>query len=509
MLSLVNLFASWNLKRRIRQIEYFMANPVEVQTEHFLQMIRAAALTEWGKVHNYSDIQTIDDFRKQVPVSRYEDIFPYIERMMNGESDILWHGTVEWFAKSSGTSNDKSKYIPITEASLHDCHYKAGRDLLAIYFHYHNPDSHIFNGKILSIGGSHEQNQHHAKIRYGDLSAVLLENLPVFFEWIRTPSKKVALMSNWEEKLEAMCNEVLQEDVRAIVGVPTWTMVLIQKMFEKKDISNHNLSRIWGNLEVFFHGGVNFAPYKENFKALLKHNIHFVNIYNASEGFFGIQLVREDEDMLLMLDYGIFYEFALVEDLSSNYPTTYTLGEVVLNQSYAMIISTNGGLWRYIIGDTVTFTSLLPHKIKITGRTKHFINAFGEELMVDNAERGIEEACRATNALVKEYTAAPIYFSDTEKRGGHQWLVEFEKLPNDLKRFEQVLDQTMQRLNSDYEAKRKGDMILKFPLIQVVPQGTFYAWMKQRGKLGGQHKVPRLSNSRDYIENILALLVTK
>lgn len=509
MFSIVNLFANWNLKRRLRQIEYFMANPVEIQNEHLHQMICAAALTEWGKKHNYSDIISVDDFRKQVPISHYEDIFPYIERMLNGESDVLWHGTVEWFAKSSGTSNDKSKYIPITEASLHDCHYRAGRDLLAIYFHYHNPNSHIFNGKILSIGGSHEISNSNSQARYGDLSAVLLENLPVFYEWIRTPSKKVALMSNWEEKLEAMCHELMDQDVRAIVGVPTWTLLLIQKMFEKKDISDQNLSKLWANLEVFFHGGVNFSPYKENFKAMLHHNIHFVNIYNASEGFFGIQLDREDEDMLLMLDYGIFYEFALVEDLSLSHPVTYTLGEVVLNQNYAMIISTNGGLWRYIIGDTVTFTSLLPHKIKITGRTKHFINAFGEELMVDNAERGIAAACKVTGAFVKEYTAAPIYFAHSAIGGSHQWLIEFETLPKDLTLFEQTLDQTMQKLNSDYEAKRKGDMILKFPVIQIVPKGTFYAWMKKRGKLGGQHKVPRLCNNRSYIENILEMLATK
>ncbi len=509
MFSLITLFANWNLKRRIRQIEYFMANPVEVQNDHLQQMVRAAALTEWGKKYNYSDIETLDDFRREVPVSHYEDIFPYIERMLAGESDMLWHGEVEWFAKSSGTSNDKSKYIPITEASLHDCHYRAGRDLLAIYFHFHNPDSHIFDGKILSIGGSHEANAQNTHVRYGDLSAVLLENLPIFFEWIRTPSKKVALMSNWEEKLEAMCAELLGEDVRAIVGVPTWTLLLIQKMFEKTGNSAQNLSQLWQHLEVFFHGGVNFAPYKENFRKILKHEIYFVNIYNASEGFFGIQLVREDEDMLLMLDYGIFYEFALVEDLSLSYPKTYTLADVELNQNYAMIISTNGGLWRYIIGDTLVFTSLCPHKIRITGRTKHFINAFGEELMVDNAEKGIEEACKRTGALVKEYTAAPIYFSTETKKGGHEWLIEFDILPKDMELFQKTLDQTMQRLNSDYEAKRKGDMILAFPTLRVVPQGTFYAWMKQRNKLGGQHKVPRLSNNRSYVENILALLATK
>lgn len=502
MRSFVNLVASWNLKRRIHQIENFIAHPMETQTEHFAQIIRASALTEWGEKYGYSDIETIADFQRNVPISTYEDLFPYIERMLKGEPDILWHGVTTWFAKSSGTTNDKSKYIPISEESLYDCHYKAGKDLLGIYFHNH-PESNLFSGKILSIGGSHELSNSNEDIRCGDLSAVLLENLPFFYELVRTPSKKVALMSNWEEKLEAMCNEVINEDVRGIVGVPTWTLLLIQQMLEKRNIPDKNLAKIWANLEAFFHGGINFDPYKTAFQSMYSRPISFVNIYNASEGFFGIQNEKTNSDMLLMLDYGIFYEFIDMRDFGSDSPKTYTIDEVELGKNYALLITTNGGLWRYLIGDTIAFTSLSPHKIKITGRTKHFINAFGEELMVDNADKAILAAANATNAHIKDYTAAPFFLA--EGGGGHEWLIEFEQMPEKMEHFENELDTRLKQLNSDYEAKRTGDLVMKNPIIHVVAEGTFYDWMKKRGRLGGQNKIPRLANNRLIFTEILTI----
>ncbi|MFN0200801.1 MAG: GH3 auxin-responsive promoter family protein [Bacteroidia bacterium] len=504
-MKLVNWFASWNLKRRMAQIERYMTHPQEIQTEHLLQMVRAAAQTEWGKMHRYDQIETVADFQRQVPLSYYEDLYPYIERMRQGEADVLWYDSVQWFAKSSGTTNDKSKYIPITEASLHECHYKAGKDLLAVYFHHH-PESQLFSGKILSVGGSHEMSSETAQIRCGDLSAILLENLPIFYELTRTPSKKVALMSDWESKLEAMCNEVMEENVTAIVGVPTWTMLLIQRMMAKKGITDHDLTKIWPNLEAFFHGGVNFAPYRQAFQSWVKHPMAFINIYNASEGFFAIQFEPESDDMLLMLDYGIFYEFIPMETFDLPSPPVLTLNEVEIGKNYAIIITTNGGLWRYIIGDTVTFTSLKPYKLKITGRTKHFINAFGEELMVENAEQAIRAACEATNATITDYTAAP-YFANNAQGGGHEWLIEFERKPSDMQHFTYILDDTLKKLNSDYEAKRQHSIALSLPIVHSLPKGVFYEWMRQRGKLGGQNKVPRLANSRVYVDAILSMVL--
>lgn len=507
MLPFLHLVASWNLKRRIYQIENFIKNPHQVQEATLLRLIKAASLTQWGKKHRYDTLTSLTDFQRCVPISTYEDLYPYIQQMLEGEEDILWPGSVSWFAKSSGTTNDVSKYIPITEASLYDCHYNAGKDLIAMYLHYHNPNSRLFDGKVLSIGGSHEAAIQGKSTRYGDLSAVLLENLPMFFELIRTPSKKVALLSDWEVKLLAMCKEVMNEDVRAIVGVPTWTMLLMHKILEEKGISDKNLSRVWPNLEVFFHGGVNFTPYKSAFQQLFQHKIQFVNIYNASEGFLGIQMLPEDEGMLLMLDYGVYYEFIPMSVFGTENQYAIPLSEVETNQNYAILISTNGGLWRYLIGDTVTFTDLHPYKIKITGRTKHFINAFGEELVVENAEQAIAAACEQTDAEVKEYTAAPVYISQQAEAGAHEWLIEFSKNPKDLNEFGKILDRKLRTLNSDYDAKRKGDLIIREPVIIMAHQGLFYEWMKKRGKLGGQNKVPRLSNNREYIESIKGLML--
>ena len=501
----VHIVASWFLKRRIDQVQRFSRYPHEIQRFQFQQLLLRAQHTAWGRQYGYGELPSVDEFRQRVPISNYEQLFPFIERMMAGEPDVLWPGRVRWFAKSSGTTNDKSKYIPVTPESLEECHYKAGQDMLAMYLH-NKPDSKLFSGKSLSIGGSHTINQYNAHARYGDLSAVLLENLPKFYEFIRTPGKEVALMDTWEQKIEAMAREVIDEEVTAMAGVPTWTLVLINHMFKLRGIDSRNLLEIWPGLELYVHGGVNFDPYREQFEAIIPHEgMTYLNCYNASEGFFAVQDQLRADDMLLMLDYGVFYEFLPLEALGEDHPRTHTLDEVELDRNYAMVISTNGGLWRYLIGDTVTFTSLSPFKIRITGRTKHFINAFGEEVVVENAETAISEACRQTGAQVDDYTAAPIYLAGA-KRGGHEWLIEFSRRPQDLGQFVRILDETLRAVNSDYDAKRQGDIALLAPRVQVLPNGTFHRWLKQRGKLGGQHKIPRLANHREYLEAILKLV---
>ncbi len=504
MLLLVHKVASWILKRRMHQIERFLERPLDVQQAHFDQMMHRGKLTEWGKAYGYADIQNVEQFRERVPINKYETLFPWIERSLKGEVDILWPGKVEWFSKSSGTTNDKSKYIPVTVDALEECHFKAGQDMLACYFEQ-RPDSKLFTGKTLSIGGSHALNPYYDETRVGDVSAVLTENLPRFFELMRAPQKEVALMPEWESKIEAMANDVMDEDITSIAGVPTWTLVLIRHIFEKKGITSNNILDVWPNLELFIHGGVKFEPYRKQFEQLVPSpSMSYLDCYNASEGFFAAQNDLSESDLLLFLDHGIFYEFIPVEHMHEDHPKTHTLAEVELGRNYAMLITTNAGLWRYNIGDTVEFTNLSPFKIKITGRTKQFINAFGEELVVENAEMAIVAAAKATEAEVADYTAAPIYFGDTEG-GGHEWLIEFEKSPTDVTRFTEVLDQTLKQLNSDYEAKRTGDMALRPPLVRVLPTGSFHHWLQSRGKLGGQHKVPRLANERKYVEEILAV----
>lgn len=501
---LVHKIASWVLKRRMEEIENFSRHPQKTQELVLSRLIHRARDTAWGKTYGYKDIHSHENFRSQVPISSYEDMHPWIARAFKGEEDILWPGKIESFAKSSGTTNDKSKYIPLSTESIDESHIKAGQDLLCMYFN-NKPESKLFAGKSLSIGGSHKFHPDTPGTISGDLSALIVENLPRFYELCRAPSKATALMDDWEEKLPLMAKEVIDEDVTGMAGVPTWTLVLIHKLLEMRG-DTRNLLDIWPNLELYLHGGVNFDPYREQFKALIPSDqMTYINCYNASEGFFAVQSELEADDMLLLLDYGVFFEFVPTDSLHEEHPKTYALGEVELGQNYAMIISTNGGLWRYNIGDTICFTSKDPYKIRITGRTKHFINAFGEELMVDNAEQAISKASRLTGAIIDNYTAAPIYF-EGNKNGGHEWLIEFEKEPSDIQRFTEIMDRRMQELNSDYEAKRKGNMALGFPLLRVMPRGTFHNWMKKRGKLGGQHKVPRLANNRKYVDDILDML---
>ncbi len=487
----------------MHQIELFIKYPYDVQDEWFQTLISAAQNTEWGKAHGYSTIYNQEQYKERVPIQNYDTLKPYIERMLSGEQNVLWPSEIKWFAKSSGTTNDRSKFIPVSEESLEECHFKGGKDLLTIYCD-NRPDTKIFTGKCLVLGGSHQINQLNADSCYGDLSAVLIKNLPFWAEFYRTPDMSIALMDNFEEKVEKMARATIGVNVTNISGVPTWNLVLAKRILEIT--GKDNLLEVWPNLEFYFHGAVNFNPYREQFKKLIPSpDMYYLETYNASEGFFGIQDQPNSEEMLLMLDYGIYYEFLPMEDIHKENPKTLNLDQVELNKNYALIISTNAGLWRYMIGDTIKFTSLSPHRIRITGRTKHFINAFGEELIIDNAEKGLSNACKETGAIIRDYTACPIYFQGNDA-GGHEWIIEFEQRPDDIEKFTDVLDQTLREINSDYDAKRFKDMALRRPLVHVVQDGTFYHWMKNRGKLGGQHKVPRLANDRTYVDEILKMI---
>ena len=505
-MTFLNTTLKWLLQRRLPRIEAMKKDPGAVQQKVFSQLIRAGRHTEWGRKYEYKSIQTVADFQRQVPVSSYEDIFPYIERVMKGEQKVLWPSPVRWFSKSSGTTNARSKYIPVTPESLDEMHFKGGKDMMAMYI-ANNPDSQTFTGKGLSIGGSLHPNPYGTNSVAGDVSAVVMKNLPPWAQFIRTPTLDVALMDDWEAKLERMANIASQENVTSMLGAPTWGLVLIDKILAKTGKSN--ILEVWPNFELLVHGAVNFQPYRDLFSQQVfpKKRIYFQEVYNASEGFFAIQddlsLVGE---MLLMLDYGIFYEFVPIDEADQPFPNALTIEEVELDRNYALIVSTNGGLWRYNIGDTVRFTSLYPHRLKVSGRTKHFINAFGEEVIVENAEVAITQACAATGAVIADYTAGPVYMS-SRQTGCHEWVVEFKQEPDNQQVFNRVLDETLRQINSDYDAKRFNNYVLKEPRVHVVPRGTFYAWMAQRGKVGGQHKVPRLANSREYLDDILKSLV--
>ena len=481
-------------------MELFIRYPHDVQAEWLSRLLNEAQHTEWGKKFDFKSIENKDTFKQRVPVQEYDDLKPYIDRMMKGEQNILWNTEIKWFAKSSGTTAGKSKFIPVSKEALEDCHYKGGKDMLCIYCN-NMPDTNLFSGRGLALGGSHQMVQFSNEAYYGDLSAIIIQNLPFWAEFIRTPDISIALMDEWEAKLEKMARVTSEQDVTSISGVPSWTLVLLRKIL---DITGKKTIReVWPNLELFMHGAVNFAPYRDHFQQTIGDpGIYYLETYNASEGFFGIQDQSNSSDLLLMLDYGIYYEFMPLNQLGEAHPKTLSLDEVELDTNYVLIITTNAGLWRYKIGDTIKFTSLNPFRIRITGRTKHFMNAFGEEVIVDNAEKAITIACERTGARVKEFTACPVYFSDNQT-GAHEWLIEFEKDPDNMDFFAEILDTALKSINSDYEAKRYKDFILDKPILRRMPEGTFYNWMKGRGKLGGQHKVPRLSNDRIYVEEIL------
>lgn len=489
---------SWIIKKRIDQIKQFTNNPIQAQQTVFTTLLDKAKNTEIGKSHGFAGVSNFNEFKQNTPIRTYEDLFPFIEKSMKGQENILWPGKIQWFSKSSGTTDAKSKLIPVTQEAIQDCHYKGGKDLLSIYYH-NNPNAKLFSGKHLILGGNTSLNKLNENSYFGDLSAIIVKNLPFWAEIRRTPSREITLMENWDEKIVKMAKAALKEDVKIIAGVPSWMLVLLNKILEVSE--GKTINQIWPNLELYMHGGVNFDPYKNQFDSIINSaKINYYQTYNASEGFFSLQNENKADDMLLMLDYGIFYEFIPMDKFNGTNSETIELDQVELNKNYALVISTNGGLWRYLIGDTIKFTSLSPFKIKVTGRTKHFINAFGEELIIENTDIAIKLACEQTESAFKEYTVAPKYIDGT-KKGAHQWLIEFSKAPQDINRFLKILDNKIQELNSDYEAKRK--MVLSLPEVMIVDDGTFNKWLKSKDKLGGQNKIPRLSNNRTFIEEIL------
>jgi len=503
-MEIINSILTWVMKKRIHQMEFFMKYPLEVQDELLKGLLLTARQTEFGLKHNFDEIVNYDDYRRKVPVVSYEDIQPDISRLMRGEQNILWPTPVKWFSKSSGTTNARSKFIPVSEETLEECHFKGGKDLYSIYVN-NNPDTKIFSGKSLGVGGSLQVNHFDptSSTYFGDVSAVIMQNLPGWVEFKRTPSLETALMNDWEQKIEQIARETAHENVTHLAGVPTWTVLLLQ--YITKHEGRSSILEVWPNLEVFFHGAVAFHPYRNLFKALIpSDSMRYWETYNASEGFFGIQDRSDSEDLLLMLDYGVFYEFIPQDDHDAPEAEAIGLDRVEVGKNYAMVITTNSGLWRYRIGDTIRFTSTSPFRIRISGRTKHFINAFGEEVIVENAETAVTRACEATGAVIDNFTAAPVYL-EKGKRGGHEWIIEFRVAPRSMEEFTGVLDDTLRKINSDYDAKRANDLALVAPRIHAVSEGTFYNWMKQRGKLGAQNKVPRLSNNRDYIDEILAM----
>ncbi len=498
---LFNTVVSWILKKRKYQIDMFLNHPVEVQNEVLYDLLSEAKNTAFGREYDFKNIRNYESFAEKVPIRQYESIEPLIERNRRGEQNVFWPSKIKWFAKSSGTTNAKSKFIPVSDEAIDDCHMKAGKDMLCLYIN-NNENTQIFNGKGLRLGGSsaiYEDNDTY----FGDLSAIIIENMPFWADFSSAPSQKTALMSEWETKMDAIVRETVREDITSLAGVPSWMLVLLNRVLEVT--GKDNLLEVWPNLEVYFHGGVNFKPYKEQYDRLIpKKGFRYYETYNASEGFFAIQDRNDSDEMLLMLDYGIFYEFIPMDEFDGENSVAIPLERVELNKNYALVISTNSGLWRYLIGDTIKFTCLKPYRIKITGRTRHFINVFGEELVVENAEDALNVACRETDAQIADYTVAPV-FMNGEKSGGHEWLIEFRKPPGNLDRFTEVLDNSLKQLNSDYEAKRYHDMTICMPKVHTARTGLFYEWLKSKNKLGGQHKVPRLSNQREYLEELMQL----
>jgi len=484
------------------RIQNWINHPVAAQREVLQDLVTAAQYTAFGKKYHFARLFTLKDFKKNVPIHEYDDIRPYIMRMMEGEENVLWNTPVTWFAKSSGTSSDKSKFIPISEESLKDNHFQANKDVLSNY--YENfPGSDLLTGKALVVGGSHQINKINDDIQYGDLSAVLMQNSPFWGQWIRTPELSIALMDEWENKIEQLATITANENVTSLAGVPTWTLILLKRILEIKKVDT--IIEVWPNLELYINGGVSFVPYREQFEKIIGAPINYLEVYNASEGFFAAQEKPEDDGMTLFTEHSIFYEFMPVEEYGKPNPVTVGLNQVQLNKNYAIIISTTGGLWRYLVGDTIRFTSLNPYRIIVTGRLKHYMNAFGEEVIIDNSDKAIAVASNKTGAIVSDYTAAPLYFTENSN-GAHEWLIEFEKEPASIEDFTLELDNALKEVNSDYEAKRYKNIALRMPVVKILPKETFTQWLKSKGKLGGQHKVPRLCNERNIIEEIYALL---
>lgn len=499
-MAFINTILGLFTQKRLSQIDYFKTNPIKVQRECLQELLSRAAATEYGQKYNFNSILTTEQYKERLPIVHYEDISNDIQRMMEGENNILWPEEIQWFAKSSGTTAAKSKFIPVSPSALEDCHFRGGKDVIAIFNRLY-PDAGVFSGKTLALGGSSEVSQTNTNCQYGDLSALLISNTPFWVNRMKTPEASIMLMNNWEEKIEKICEITIKEDVRCLAGVPSWFLTVINKILEKT--GKNNLHEVWPNLELFIHGGVSFTPYREQYNRLLPDpKMKYMETYNASEGFFGLQDDPNDPSILLMLDYGVYYEFMPTSELGKTTPRTVLLEDVKTNVNYALIITTNSGLWRYMIGDTIQFTSTKPYKFKITGRTKLFINAFGEEVIIDNAIGALNFACKETGADVYEFTAAPIFMGNG-KRGAHEWLIEFKNPPADIEQFAELLDSQLQKLNSDYEAKRM--LSLERLHIQIARPELFNDWLKEKGKLGGQHKVPRLWNDRTHIDELLSM----
>lgn len=498
---LVNSIASWFLKKRFHQIDLFIKYPIEVQEELLQNLLQKAKYTEIGREYDFSSIGTYEEFANRIPVTGYEENEPRIQRARKGETNIFWPTPIKWFAKSSGTTNAKSKFIPVSTDSLEECHYAASKDLLCMYLN-NNPDSQLFLGKGLRLGGSKELYTKNGTV-FGDLSAILIDNMPFWAEFSSTPSNEISLLGNWETKMQAIVDETIKANVTSLAGVPSWMLVLLNNVIETT--GKNNLFEVWPNLEVYFHGGVSFEPYIDQYDRLLpKENFRYYEIYNASEGFFAIQDRNSNKELLLMLDYGIFYEFIPMDGYGTDAEKVIALKDVEIDKNYAIIITTNAGLWRYKIGDTVRFTSISPFRIKVTGRTKHFINAFGEELIIENAEAALRMATKLTDSEIIDYTAAPVFMEGKEK-GAHEWIIEFKSKPKNIHVFRDHLDKALQEINSDYEAKRANNLTLNAPKVHCARENLFYDWLKKNDKLGGQHKVPRLSNSRNYLEELLSM----
>ena len=501
-MNFLNSIASRWFGKRLSDLRLFIKNPINTQEEQLYLLLESAAGTRFGRQYNFDKIKDIADYQQAVALQNYESLLPYIEAMMQGEPDVLWHGKVKWFAKSSGTTAARSKFIPVTQEALEFNHYQGGKDVLAFYLHNY-PDSKLLQGKTLKLGGSKKLLKHQ-EAYVGDLSAIMIDNMPFWANMVTVPEKKTALIADWEEKLDKIIAEALASNLTGLAGVPSWMLMFLKEVLRRTGKSH--ILEVWPQLEVFFHGGVSFAPYREAYRKLFPSSeFHYMEIYNASEGFFALQDRKDNDDLLLMLNYGIFYEFIPMSDYNGVDSTNVVaLKDVEPGRNYAMVISTNAGLWRYILGDTVRFTSVKPYRIKITGRTKHFVNAFGEEVVIENADRAIENAARHTGAEIKEYTLAPV-FMQTDRQGTHQWLIEFDKEPDDFDKFKKLLDETLQALNSDYAAKRYKNMTMQSPVVEKARPGLFYDWLSRQDKLGGQNKVPRLSNDRRLIEELLQL----
>ena len=501
-MKIANTLFRWFIGFHYRHLDHSLRYPHDTQRQVLTDLLRAAADTEWGRAYDYASIRTPRTFSQRVPLTDYDDLKPFIERMMRGERDVLWHGAVTQFSKSSGTTSDRSKFIPVSREALEGCHLKGAHDMMAAWYH-RNPESMLFDGKLMAMGGTLKPYPEHPETVVGDVSALMTESMPFYARLFFAPTLDTALMDDWEQKIARMTDELLTEDLRSLSGVPTWTLVLFRQLLERT--KREHLLDVFPNFELYIHGGVSFTPYREQFEQFFPSDkVQFWGAYNASEGFFAGQLENDRDDFTLFLDNGVYYEFIPIETFTDPEPTTLSLEEVELGQNYALVISTNAGLWRYVIGDTVRFTSLEPYRIVITGRTKHFINVFGEEVVVDNTDRALALTTAATRSAVREYTVAPIFFEGLQGKGGHEWLIEFSTPPDDPAAFAALLDANLQSVNSDYEAKRAANLALAPLRLTIVPTGTFHAWLHSRGKVGGQHKVPRLSNERTHLEEVLA-----